>query len=540
MRLILFILVFFSLIAKAQYRSGSTSFELSEPAQMYKDLPTFEINRVKGNVKHLHSVEYKEISTRQYDSVVQAKYFSGNIATQTMYSRYGQYINLIYHYRDTSVLQIDSVYRMNGTGQPYLISALKYNRYGPEEITSFENGRVERSYSYTYNDKGQLTEEKCTKGRSVEYDYQYTYNYLNKKDKEIHLTTGDGIIFIYDNKGNKAQEIYTSSNGLKTERTILYTYDEDDNLTGLQVVLGGGNLARDQYKYNALRQKIERLNFDQLGYVDTKQTFTYDELGNLKDEVTMRPAYQSEIWLNGQQQPTKKVERTGSNMANSIYSYNTAGQLLRVENTGNLIAQQDRNPTDYIYDAAGNLVEMKTASVRTKYSINKACGKPAESWSYYENYNYAAVSCKYKYDKECRLIQKEEYRVYEHLDYGPARSNDTIITSYKYDSHDKLADELCRSAKGDTLYMLQLAYNRNTISAAHFRQPNAWQDLRYSFSNTGELTEMRSSNPYEATEVSTYTYEYDPQGNWTKRSGVKNDKNGKIKQEIAERTLSSE
>lgn len=546
MRLILFLLIFFSLAATAQRRTGRSSssaagnpvsVELSDLAQMYKEFPKYEVNRVKSNVKYIHSVMYSDVYTRQYDSVAETRYLSGNIATQTLYSRYGNSINYIYHYRDTSVLQSDSVYRTGGYGQPYLISAFKYNSHGLEEATSYENGRPERTWSYTYNDKGQLIEEKGTKGRNVEYDYQYSYNYRNKKEKEIHLNTGDGILFMYNYKGNKVQEIYTSSNGATTERAILYSYDEKDNLIGLQVVLGGGNLMKDTYKYNALRQKTERLNFDQLGYTDTKQTFTYDEHGNLKDEVTMRPGYQSEIWLNERQQPAKKMERTGSNMENIIYSYNTAGQLVRIENAGNAIMQRDANPTEYFYDASGNLAAVKTPAGETKYNYNKDCGKIQESFYYYGIVKNASVSCKYKYDKECRLIQKEEYRTYEQLDYGPARNNDTAITSYKYGPHNKLAEELCMSAEGDTLYSLQLSYRGNAVSAAHFIQPAAWKDIKYSFSNTGELIEMRSSNHFDPEEVSTYTYEYDTQGNWTNRSSVKNDKNGRVKQEITERTL---
>jgi RHS repeat-associated protein len=226
------------------------------------------------------------------------------------------------------------------------------------QVTNFaydQNNRVkQKSYGankidYTYDSNGNVTSINGTAGTNF-FSTQYTYTLLNQM-KTVSVNGVNKATYSYDNQeniistiltnGTYSNRTYTDTNELSTlnnynpDGTLLhnYTYLYDNNGFPKSIETKNGTLS---YEYDSLNQLTKEILED-----GTSLQYEYDSIGNR----------------------TKKIKTLGSSSTTTTYAYDSADQLMSVnelaftyDKNGNLTSDGEKT---YVYNQENQLIEVK-------------------------------------------------------------------------------------------------------------------------------------------------------------------------------------
>lgn len=371
-----------------------------------------------------------------------------------------------------------------------------YNSFG-QKLTEQDERGPEYVTQYIYDTDGLLIETIDPNGNHTWYGYDdlwrmtsVTNGRASSPGDPNHTTiiaydNADHIISVtdpitsesyqYDNIGNRTH--VTNGRG----HTILYQYDNNNNLTKVERIIPSGPNQVTRYTYDELNRKISETDpngnvttyeYDAAGRLTRETnaegneiTHTYDAQGNAlsitdgNDVTTMyeydalnRKVHQYDelgnhwYWqYNKLGQLTKHTDAMGSE---TRYEYDELGRLISIINDAN-------NSTEYEYDAVGNLILIEDA-------------------------NNKIIEQRF-YDTANRLIRQED---------GLGNAYE-----YSYDGAGNMISE--KNPNGQTKIF---AYdNENRLIEIHYPDSN---QVTYSYDNNGNLVSMT-----DPTGTTTYTYD---------------------------------
>ncbi len=226
--------------------------------------------------------------------------------------------------------------QMGLKGKVKSIVFLENYRYKKEGV--FTEWGILYNRQYGFDNTGRYTEfvENFANG-SLNYKMKYTYNAKEKKaeilyfDKEGKPTSKK--ISVLDAKGQKTEEKeYTKDGEFRWRYT--YAYDDKGNMTEIKGFKADGTLSiKTTTTYDSKGNKVSYL-VETPGYANSSQKYSYDEKGNMKEE----------IWYDGQDQVTFRFVRSYDAQGNKT-------EELKYKGMDNL---RDKITWQYVYDTKGN------------------------------------------------------------------------------------------------------------------------------------------------------------------------------------------
>ncbi|WP_370623551.1 peroxidase family protein [cf. Phormidesmis sp. LEGE 11477] len=411
--------------------------------------------------------------------------------------------------------------------------------------------------TYQYDAVSNLTAYTDELGRTTTYQYDNRNLRTQVEDPLGHITSteydaGGNITSVTDALDKETRYVYDEL--YRQEKVVdalgketVMTYDADGNL--LSLTDASGNQTR--YSYDALnRLGTERIEVDGEGLF---RSYQYDAVGNLlaKEDRNGRIQTFSYDALNRQIQESLLNEQKTS-VRNIDYTYDAASQLTAVSAPDSTYA--------YTYDAAGRLLSTDNAGTTGVPDVLLSYGYDAVNnrtsvtdfimgtQAGVESFTYDAL------DRVTRITQSGNGVADKRIDLsynaasqmtGLSRASDlagaqTVAdTAYTYDTAGRLVN-LVHEGEGNAIAGYGFAYdaaNRLTqlvtpdgtsdysyndrdelTGGTHSYQA----DEAYSYDDTGN----RNSAGYETGEQNrlssdgTYTYEYDNEGNRTRRVAI--------------------
>lgn len=300
-----------------------------------------------------------------------------------------------------------------------------YDRQGNEiERTLYKtDGSIEHQAYTSYNSAGLISGWKEYYGKGVAnaegLNKHAVFTYRSGKLSEVIVYREDSIAskstYIYDNRGNKIQEINSGPDAIFTARS--YKYDV------------AGNLIEENSTGKSYSTKVER-TFDKLGnavkesYFDNGSlAFSYNRIyenGRLVNEEVLNPngAVISTTW-NSYNSSGNLVESTVISKAitsKTTIQYDETGRMKRKETLttakdGHVFNSEDPAPGRIVilynengleiersnYSASGTLIRRQTSTLNER-------GKPSETVSYKAN-GEVENRLVYKYDEHGNPVE---------------------------------------------------------------------------------------------------------------------------------------
>lgn len=217
---------------------------------------------------------------------------------------------------------------------------------------------------YTYAD-GRLIKEVATSGgytRTTEYAYDNAGHLIRK-----HIATEDVFkdgtrtgqttyTYVYDDKGNLTEEKRVSvySDGGGEEVTTTYTYNESGKETLKKITFKDGdwNQAETSYHENGAVYQVRKRNSSVLGTRVTE----YDEQGRLLREWTEKGTNGPLIDLENTYDEQGRLVKVTRSSGADYYTYDEKGNLIEESNGVDRVV--------YTYDESGNCLSA------TRYNLN--------------------------------------------------------------------------------------------------------------------------------------------------------------------------
>ena len=340
----------------------------------------------------------------------------GNINYQSITAN-GNTISTPFSYNDDGLLETAQLTGTRAVTYSYdddqrLTSrSLSTNTPVTEEFTYNEDESIKThkigndTYSYTYNDEGNITEIK----KNDVLRQSYVYDSENQLIRENNLDTNKTVTYTYDNGGNvseKKEYAYTLGEVGTANNTISYTYDTTwkDLLTNFN----GQTISYDQIgnptTYRGATTTWFGRQMQSYSKGSTDITYSYDSDG-LRTKKIVNGIEYDYYYVDGQLMYEKK-----GNEYELFYRYDTDGRLCLV--VKNRISDNYKWYYYVITNTQGDVIEIHNGAgaVTAKYnydswgkllSITDASGTPlgASSFAYQISVRYRG----YVYDSETGL-----------------------------------------------------------------------------------------------------------------------------------------
>ncbi len=233
---------------------------------------------------------------------------------------------------------------------------------------------------YTYDEAGRVTKAKDGNGREISYEYDvfgnvtevtypdgrkvsYTYDAL---DRMTGVTDLDGktTAYVYDADGNLTE-------AKREDGETRITYDELGRVTGLVNTHEGKTISLYGYAYdgrgNIIQEKIRLYDGD--SYVEKENCYTYDGLSQLirsEEKEEGKPSVTTTYLYDPAGNRLQMETVTDGEKLTVNYTYDEAGRLVKLEDS-------EEGETLYTYDKAGNLVKEEGSEER--HYLYDACGR---------------------------------------------------------------------------------------------------------------------------------------------------------------------
>lgn len=321
-----------------------------------------------------------------------------------------------YVYDAAGQVEKTQVFNSDNTSEPASEITYTYNKLGLLE--SYDDGKTKRTF--IYNSIGQLTDVTVNFG-PFEKSFHYTYNDKGFKDT---YTNPEGIVYhyTYDNNGNfKSLQIPNHGQVIVNEyenniaKTVTYpggtqlSIELDDFYRVDNAVLKSSAnlvLANRDYSYDA-NDNIDGLEVD-----GAPLTLTYDELDRVTGRTSGDESHRNE---------TVGYDKAGNITAyndSDNWSYNDNNQLLRagdVAFTYTGAGHRDKKivrgqETQYVYDGTERLVEIIAPDFIAQYTydpFNRRLSKTVDNVTTY--YLYSEEGLAAEYDNQGNLIAEYQY-----------------------------------------------------------------------------------------------------------------------------------
>ena len=291
-------------------------------------------------------------------------------------------------------------YRKTAVGQ---ITQNVYDQYGrlSQVDSKFENGSVDRSFSYQYDELDRLSNIAYgpTENEKLKYD---TWGKLVEKSKNgavskfkydhfgrlVEKLEGETLTkYAYDNYGKRLSRITTKGGETLDEYN---TYDKFGRLVKTQ-----SNGKTVEYVYNKKNQLAEQI------IDENKVVFKYTKLGQLESKTLFNKEGKTLSELKYFYSKSGKITSRLANGKLQEYKYDAKNQLLAVIDMESKSAVEE-----YVYDASGNILK-KTVNGKTTTYTYDAANQLANSVS------PDGKITDYVYDAAGRLV-KEGDKTYEY------------------------------------------------------------------------------------------------------------------------------
>jgi RHS repeat-associated protein len=318
-------------------------------------------------------------------------------------------------------------------------SAQRFSYQANGDLLSATNRRGGQ-IQFAYNASGQVTQKSYPDGAQIRYTYDAVGRLVKVNDASgdttmtydgrgymtrIAYPSGRSFTFAYNNSGRRTRS--TSDDGY----VLSYAYDSSGRLTRLS---DGGGAELVRYEYDASGRLTREVKGNR-----TATAYTYDAAGQVLSIVNTGPA--NEVQSQFAYTYDSVGNRTAMTSADGTtrYRYDGLGQLVGV-------TYPDGTIEGYSYDAAGNRISSTRANAATSYSVNalnQYTRAGDASYSYDADGNLAGKAAPsgtttYTYDIENRLVRVAapgntwEYR-YDALGNRVATIHNGAQTNYAYD-----------------------------------------------------------------------------------------------------------
>jgi RHS repeat-associated protein len=344
----------------------------------------------------------------------------------------------------------------------------------------------------------------------------YSYDGLGRKISDVDALGGI-TSYSYDAIGNLLS--LTDPNNNKTS----YTYDRNYRMVTDTNQLGKSRI----YTYDAVGNQTSVVDRN-----NRKRLFGYDKLNRNTNETWVDGSNSSVRSFNYTYNKVGELTNVTDPSATYSYTYDAAGRNIGVDNAGTLGVPSVK--FDYSYDAVNNLTQ-------TRDAIN---GTAKGTTNYvYDALNRATQinqSGNGVIDKRVDLIYDAANQMTEMTRYSDLTGSDRVASSnYTYDAAGRLTS-LKHSHNGNTIADYSWNYDRGSRITKSI-DPDGTSD--YSYDKTNQLTgtdnsdrtdesfQYDSNGNRKGTGYSTgannqvlsdgtYNYEYDGEGNRTKRTEI--------------------
>ena len=390
--------------------------------------------------------------------------------------------------------------------------------------------------TYTYDRDNRLISETDPLGNTKRYNY-------NRNNNLTKYTSALGSIqqYVYDTDNNLIKEIdprnkvkqYTydelhrlTKTTSELNNTANFTYDVVDNVIGIKDPKGTNTI----FDYNDVGKVVQERSID-----NTIITYNYDRAGRLiskinKDHTKIAYDYDAndnlikKYYLDLNNQQTDDSIVYSYNAENNRLGMNDKSGLSRTlyDNKGNLIVSTSNNDKDivrYEYDTNDRITKIiypTNATVTYTYDENGNIKTVTDkdglktTYTYDENDNEVIrttglIETNKRYDADNRLIRiKNEHRFTGEL---------IDEYSYRYDSNNNIIEEIKRELYRKKVSLLDIdAIEENDHTIRVTKQ-------NFTYDDENKLTDARverlGMKALSEPNVTTYHYEYDPNGNRT-------------------------
>lgn len=304
-----------------------------------------------------------------------------------------------------------------------------YNQEGMiiERSEYFSNGSLNYKLKYSYDEKGNITDESY-EDKSYSSKAKYTYDKNgNLIEKSAYDANGDlkgRAKYTYDENGNMIESSLYGSEGSEKAK---YSYDKKGNkVEGNYYNLDGKFSGKSKTAYDKKGNIIENSYYygEELSY---KTTFSYDKKGNMTAEETQY-SYNEELDYQPYNYRRYVYDEKGHIIEYSIKIEGREEGKLSYDKKGNLIKEIisgsdfyylcDYKEIIYSYDKKGNMIEKSgnyswesefdgkgTSWSKTIYSYDNKGNMIEENVSGYSEGNYYSQIETYSYDKKGNWIE---------------------------------------------------------------------------------------------------------------------------------------
>ncbi|MFF3911723.1 DNRLRE domain-containing protein [Streptomyces sp. NPDC001848] len=361
-----------------------------------------------------------------------------------------------------------------------------------------------KSFTYTYDPNGNLTDLADNSPGAQFDDYAYTYDGLNRLSQlqeklsgTVKHTTG----FTYDAAGNPLSETHDASSAgytfdvrnlltqvvnketsTDTGKTTSYTYTPALKIA--TETKANGNVVTNTYNLdNSLAGTVEKTSG---GTVVAQHTLTYDPNGNQTQDVSVtQSADNSSTSLN----------RTATD------TYTPRDQVASVTNS------DGNNNQSYAYDLAGNITSQTVGSTTTTNVYDRNRLLTATAGGTTANYNYDPFGRTDTVTAAGTVIDRYTYDGFDHIATEAKNTGSgTVTTNYTYDPFDRTVSQTdnAGSSNAKTTNFDYLA----TSKALADESAGGTVTKSYQYAPTGERLDQIVHNT-DGTETPTY-YTYNP------------------------------
>jgi RHS repeat-associated protein len=327
----------------------------------------------------------------------------------------------------------------------------------------------------------------------------------------------------YDKVGNLTSDSIGTGCSCGGSGPMTYGYNADNERTSMTEADG----SQYTYSYDGVGNQTQVVN--PLGYATN---YTYDAQGRLLAETNAlggKTSYGYNLagWQTSESDPDNNVTQ---------YGYNAAGQM--TSQTSPLNYQET-----FAYDAAGELTSQTDYNgQQTQYSYNEAGWKTGETWL--NSQNQSIYQATYTYDNAGRLTEDQDPNsIYNYTYNGDGEMTQDVVTypgvsatplvtlsygydavinrtslsdslggsvNYTYDAEHKLTNESF-ALNGTPGPDESFAYDNLQRCACHYGSNGTGDFIHtdYTYSSTGQLTNLTYTDQTTNTTLANYTYGYD-------------------------------
>lgn len=534
--------------------SGNTYSEYKTPAKFNADVSGWQYTAQVFTLKNSQNATYQPTKVRvilSYASQVNYGYFDNiqlikDVAQTYEYDSEGNIESVVANAEQKSDMTYDGSDLKTYTDVLGNTTTFTYDDKHNLE-TSKSPGKVWNRY--TYNEKGQVEESKITnttEGVAIKTKIDYTDNisgvydgaYVESvSDEHGNLTTyGYDAIRGLTTSVTNAKDITTNytyseyTNRLKSvsseDSSVSYTYDGDRLST---ITFGAdeysfnydnwGNVLSTQINNKALSTNTYGANNGVLQKTTygngTERRYTYDDFGNLK---TVKDKNNNSLyaWYYDSSM-TPIIYSDVSNNLKYYYDYDSIGRLIRQEATDRTTGAHIGS-FEYTYDVRNNVVAITSEMGGRTFTQNYSYEALSETDTV--TARYASDNLPVRYSVASTRYIDYEYDSINRLQKKTLNTATPYVISYGYKASSEFGKEgsfvttqLSTEVNGDTSYYYTYDVLGN-IEDINSKTTGDYENYRnYTYDELNQL--LREDN---ASAGKTYTYEYDAQGNITRKN----------------------